>query len=58
MYRREEVPVIQKKLVDEKYPPASTFLDLDQIGHSPRDLLEDFKQLGVPLKSNTMIKLD
>lgn len=42
----------------KKYSSGSTFLDLDEIGKSTRDLLKDFQQCGCELKSDQMIVLD
>lgn len=36
----------QHYLVRKKYTPGSTFIDLDELGRSTRDLEEDFKQCG------------
>lgn len=43
---------------EKKYSSGSTFLDLDEIEKSTRDLLEDFQQCGCELKSDQMIVLD
>lgn len=48
----------QRYLVKKKYSSGSTFLDLDEIGKSTRDLLKDFQQCGCELKSDQMIVLD